>query len=158
MHTDKVNNSTSESSEPSTKKKIIEDLSESASEVNELISEVLRLQSQMQQWSKSTFELFILELANSITALKRIFICHILFVFLLILFVVSLCIGVGVVTYHFTASMVVSYFAFVLTLAVGLISNVFWRKRLSKFVGFSNTFEQIKEGSNVFTQQTKKDN
>jgi uncharacterized membrane protein YqjE len=152
-----MNDSTS-SSEPSTKKKIVDDLSESASEVNELISEVFKLQSQMQQWSKSTFELFVLELVNSIAALKRIFVCHILFVFLLILFVVSLCIGVGVITYHFTASVVVSYFAFVLTLAIGLISNVLWRKRLNKFVGFSNTFGQIKEGANVFTQQTKKDN
>ena len=153
MQTDRLNESESESVNDET---IIDDLKKSAMELYALINELSKLQGQMHQWSKSTIELFLLELRNTLSAFKQLIFCQILFICLFIFFLMSICIGAGVVTYFFTSNLLVSYGAFMVALSATLLGILLWQKHVLKFVGFSNTEEQIKEGVNVFTQQTKK--
>lgn len=155
MHTNKLKSPKNESPND---ENIIDDLKASATEVNALINEFSQFQEKMQQWSKSTIELLFLELSNSLSIIKQLIIFQILFICLFIFFVISVCVGVGVVTYSLTTSLIGSYAAFMLTLSVILISILLWQKHILKFIGFSNTLAQIKEGVDVFTQKKKKSN
>ncbi|HBV77765.1 MULTISPECIES: hypothetical protein [Vibrio] len=155
-----TNNKTDFSDETSEtiQKKVIEDIEQSASELNGLWKVFSQLQTQTKQWSTLTFELFLLELSNSIDVVKRLIVCQILFISLLVLFLFSASVGVGVVTYYFTASLIISYGAFLFALFVILAGLVRYQQYIMQFMGFKQTVAQIKEGLDVCTQQASKSN
>ncbi|MEO9654232.1 hypothetical protein [Marinomonas sp.] len=135
--------------EPFTEQQAFEDLQRSAAELNQLWQEFTLLKTSAQQWSKSTFELFLLELSNSTSGLKRILLCHLMFVCLFILFVFSACVGMGLVTYQLSASLLAGYGVFLLSLALSLIGLICWQQYLRRFLGFRQTQTQIKEAMDV---------
>ncbi|MEZ8061398.1 MULTISPECIES: hypothetical protein [Vibrio] len=136
----------------------VDDLKRAASELNGLWKDLTLLQAHTEQWSKSTFELFLLELRNSVTACKKLFVFQFIFIVLLPIFLFSVAVGAGVVSYYFTLNLLVGYGAFMLMLSFILISLVFCHKYLKQFVGFEYTKEQLKEGLHVSTQKTTKRN
>jgi hypothetical protein len=157
MQTNKQN-SPSQADTEDLQDKIVEDLHLSASELKGLWKELLKLQALTQQWSTSTLELFVLELTNSVAAFKRLIVCHVLFIGLLFLFLFSVPIGAGVVSYHFTLSLIIGYGTFMLVFALMLVGLVMVQKYLMQFIGFHYTKDQIKEGINVCTQRTAASN
>lgn len=135
-----------------------DDLKRAASELNGLWKDLTLLQAHTEQWSKSTFELFLLELRNSVTACKKIFVFQFIFIVLLPMFLFGVAVGAGVVSYYFTLNLLAGYGAFMLMLSFILISLVFCHKYLRQFVGFEYTKEQLKEGLHVSTQKATKRN
>ncbi|MCL1067516.1 hypothetical protein L2735_11975 [Shewanella olleyana] len=139
-------------------KEVMNDLRLSASELNSLWKGWLQLQAHTQGWSKATLELFLLEFSNSVAAFKKLIVCQLLLVMLLPMFLFSLAVGAGVVNYYFTLNLVAGFGTFILTFAIIMLGLLVQQKYIMQFVGFHHTKQQLKEGLDVCTQQTKKAN
>jgi len=160
MHIDKLKKDTFKQADKKIENEqgLIDELSASANEFSALMKDFAQFQSQVQKWSTSTIELFWLELKSTFAGLKQLLLCHVLLLCLSLFFIISVCVGMGVVTYVLTANVLLSYAAFMGALSMVLIALIVWQKHVLQFMGFSNTLAQIKEGVDVFTQQAKKSN
>ncbi|MZI92020.1 hypothetical protein F9817_02225 [Vibrio sp. CAIM 722] len=124
--------------------------------ITELLGLVARLRdiaAYSQEWGDNTIKLFFLELDMSVIALKRKVIVSVLLLFLMLIFFLSLCILIAVVTFEITSSIILGSVSFVGALAIILIILMFYQHYLNRFVSLKRTREQIKEGIDVFTQK-----
>ncbi|MDV7105836.1 hypothetical protein R3X26_15635 [Vibrio sp. TH_r3] len=136
--------------------KVMDDFNRSVAELDGLWQELLKLQVHSKQWSKSTIELFFLELSNSVAACKRAVACQLIFISLFMMFLFSASVGVGVVIYSFTSNLAVSYGGFILSLGLILVGLVLFQKYVIQFIGFHHTKQQVEEGIDVLAQFASK--
>ena len=153
MTTDKTNDSSTTVNDKQ-HEKVMDDLNRSFEELGGLWQELLKLKVHSKQWSKSTLELFFLELSNSVAACKRLIACQVIFIGLFMMFLFSASVGVGVIIYSFTSNLVASYGGFILSLGLVLLSLVLFQKYVMQFIGFRHTKQQLQEGIDVFAKVT----
>lgn len=124
-------------------------------EVIDVFNKLSALTEEVGQWSKSTIQLFFMEVLRNIASAKQLFFCQLLFIPLLILFIFSLCITVGVIAYTISLNILVGLLFFILAMSAVLGGLIFWQKYLIGFLGFKDTLEQLKEGADVISKATK---
>jgi hypothetical protein len=132
-----------------------QNLSVKIDEILDVFNKVSALTEELGQWSKSTVQLFFMEVLRNVNAAKQIFLCQLLFIPLLILFVFSLCVTAGVVAYTITLNILIGFAFFILAMSAVLGGLVFWQKHLMSFLGFNSTLEQLKEAADVISKATK---
>lgn len=108
-----------------------------------LLQDLTALQSHTQQWFLSIFELFSLELCNTVAASRKLIVIKFLFVSLLPMFLISIAIGAGVVGHYLTSNLLVGYGAFIGTFGAILVLLVLGSRYYTQFVGFKYTKEQL---------------
>ncbi len=119
-----------------------------------LLKDLTAVQSHTQQWSISIFELFTLELRNTVAASKKLIVIKLLFVALLPMFLISIAVGVGVVGYYFTLNLLVGYSAFIAAFSVILVFLVLGSRYCKQFVGFEYTKEQLGRLCHAINEKT----
>jgi len=124
-------------------------------EVSDIFNKLSAITEEVGQWSKSTGQLFYMEVLRNIYTARQLFLCQLLFIPLLVLFVFSLCILVGVIAYTISLSILVGFICFLLTTFLVLIGLIFWQKHLMSFLGFKETIDQLKEGVDVISKASK---
>ena len=130
---------------------------QSIKELKSLWNQLLLLKDPVKQWSQASIDLFFIELRTSLSTLKQSLLLNILFVVLSVFFLLSLCAGLGFLTYHYTHVILLSYMGFVASLGLVLVLLLCWQRYLRKLIGFRHTIEQVKEGLDVILQQKPKD-
>ena len=124
-------------------------------EFNDIFSKLSQLMKQAGDWSESTAKLFLLELTRNFSVIYKLFFLQTLFIPLLIIFILSLCVFLAIVSYSFYNSIVLSSGTFIISLFCVLSLLAYWQKKLSVFLGFGETVAQVKEGLDVITKATK---
>uniref|UniRef100_UPI0004702981 phage holin family protein n=1 Tax=Vibrio parahaemolyticus TaxID=670 RepID=UPI0004702981 len=120
-----------------------------------ILSQIDDLSTSLRTWSGSTLDLFLLETKVNVVAARQIVMFSIIFTLLSVLFIFSVCLVAGVVTYHFTAQLLLSVGVFIVSLGLALVGLAWWQKRLTHFLGFKNTTDQLQEGWHAFSNQTR---
>ncbi|WP_427982875.1 hypothetical protein [Agarivorans sp.] len=120
-----------------------------------LLSQISTLSSSLKTWSNSSLDLFLLEMKVNMAAARQIVLCSIIFTLLAVLFIFSLCVAAGLVTFHFTAHLLLSVAVFIGCLGLALSALAWWQLRLTHFLGFKNTTKQLQEGWYAFSNQTR---
>lgn len=123
-----------------------------------MFAQLDELSSSLRAWSGATLTLFLLELKLNAAAARQIVLCSIIFTLLSVLFVFSVCLAAGVVAYHITSHLVLSVGVFIVALALALAGIAWWQKRLSHFMGFNHTNDQLQEAWHAFTEKAQPDN
>jgi ABC-type nickel/cobalt efflux system permease component RcnA len=86
---------------------------------------------------------------------KKFLVCQLLFIPLLVLFIFSICVSVGIVSYSITHNMLIGVGLFLFTMSVVLVGLVYWQKYLMQFFGFKDTISQLKEGMDVISKASQ---
>ncbi len=133
-------------------------LERTAVQVRELLKDLTAFQSHTQQWSMSIFELFALELRNTVAASKKLVVIKLLFVALLPMFLISIAIGVGVMGYYFTLNLLVGYSTFIAAFSVILVLLILGSRYYKQFVGFEHTKEQLGSLCHAINEKTTAEN
>ncbi|WP_025560462.1 phage holin family protein, partial [Vibrio parahaemolyticus] len=120
-----------------------------------ILSQIDDLSTSLRTWSGSTLDLFLLEMKVNVAAARQIVMFSIIFTLLSVLFIFSVCLVAGVVTYHFTAQLLLSVGVFIVSLGLALVGLAWWQKRLTHFLGFKNTTDQLQEGWHAFSNQPR---
>ena len=120
-----------------------------------VFNRVSALSQEMGRWSESTLQLFLIEVQRNIVAAKQFIFCQLLFIPLLILFVFSVCVCAGGITYYFTDNLLAAIGIFLTTITSVLGGLAYWQKRLLKHFGFKDTIAQLEEGVNVIYQASQ---
>ena len=132
-----------------------EKIEQKFNELNSMFDKLSDTLDSLGKWSESTIQVFFMELLRSINASKQFLLCQALFIPLLILFVFSTCIAIGIVFYSLTGQLLIGVGTFLLSMVAVLIGLAYWQKRLMKMIGFTNTMAQIKEGIDVVSKASK---
>jgi hypothetical protein len=120
-----------------------------------LLSQTSALSTSLKTWSNSSLDLFLLEMKVNMAAARQIVVCSIIFTLLSVLFIFSLCLAAGLVTFHFTAHLLLSVVVFIGCLGLALSALAWWQLRLTHFLGFKNTTKQLQEGWYAFSNQAR---
>jgi len=147
-------NNTSEEShlnEPSNAQKI----QDKFDEISNLVDQLSQTLQEIGGWSQSTLQLFFMEWLRNVAAAKKILVCQILFILLIILFIFSLCVSIGIVFYSITGHLLIGVASFLIAFSAVLLALFFWQKHLLRFLGFKQTISQVKEGMDVISKATK---
>ena len=107
------------------------------------------------QWSEATVQLFFMEVLRNVAAAKQFFVCQLLFIPLLVLFIFSLCVCTGIVLYSITLNILIGVGGFLIAMLLVLVGLLYWQKRLIRFFGFKETVSQLKEGIDVISKASK---
>jgi hypothetical protein len=124
-------------------------------EIKDIFNKVSKLTQEVGQWSESTVQLFFIEILRNVAAAKKLFVCQLLFIPLLVLFIFSLCVCTGIMIYSITHSIFIGLGIFLLTMMLVLVGLIYWQKRLISFFGFKDTVAQLKEGIDVISKASK---
>ena len=124
-------------------------------EITDVFNKVSKIAQEAGQWSESTIKLFFIEILRNIEAAKRFAVCQLVFIPLLILFIFSLCICIGIVAYSLTYNVLIAVGLFLLAMGLVLLGLAYWQKHLMKFFGFKATIAQLKEGADVISKAAK---
>jgi len=124
-------------------------------EIKDIFNKISKLTQEVGQWSESTVQLFFIEILRNIVAAKKFFICQLLFIPLLVLFIFSLCVCTGIMIYSITHSIFIGLGIFLLAMMLVLVGLIYWQKRLIRFFGFKDTVSQLKEGIDVISKASK---
>ncbi|MFS1524808.1 hypothetical protein ACL7TT_11950 [Microbulbifer sp. 2304DJ12-6] len=106
-------------------------------------------------WLANIQKLFQLELDRTLTAGKRLIFLQLMLVPLGTALLVSLCGGVGLITYYFSQSVYLGFLVFVLIQAVIFIGVLVYQQKLRPLLGFEETKRQIREALNDVTETIK---
>lgn len=131
------------------------EITQTVNELRSLLSQFSNLSTTLKTWGGSTLELLRLEIKLNMAATSQVILCSIIFTLLSVLFLFSVCFALSLVTYHFTTQLLVSVGVFIASLGLTLVGLVWWQKRLTKFLGFKKTIDQLQEGWDAFTNQTQ---
>ncbi|WP_413479011.1 phage holin family protein [Vibrio hibernica] len=145
-------NETSDDHQTDTPLPTEEDITNKIDEIKSAFNQVSKVITEVGQWSESTAQLFYLEVQRNIAAAKQSIICQVLFIPLLILFIFSLCISIGVVAYVLTQNVLIGIGLFLFAMGLILAGLIYWQKRLIRSFGFNETISQLKEGVDVITK------
>ncbi|RBW47941.1 hypothetical protein DS885_00390 [Psychromonas sp. B3M02] len=132
-----------------------EQIEQKFNEVSSMFNKLSDTIDALGKWSESTIQVFFMELLRSIAASKQFLLCQVLFIPLLILFVFSTCIAIGIVFYSLTGYLLVGVGTSLLSMLLVLAGLAYWQKRLMKMIGFTDTIAQIKEGIDVVSKASK---
>ncbi|AZG72153.1 hypothetical protein SHLI107390_06275 [Shewanella livingstonensis] len=124
-------------------------------EIKDIFNKVSKLAQEVGQWSESTVQLFFMEVLRNVAAAKQFFVCQLLFIPLLVLFIFSLCVCTGIVLYSITLNILIGVGGFLLAMMLVLVGLLYWQKRLIRFFGFKETVSQLKEGIDVISKASK---
>ncbi|KVX02187.1 hypothetical protein AWJ07_15335 [Shewanella frigidimarina] len=124
-------------------------------EIKDIFNKVSKLAQEVGQWSESTVQLFFMEVLRNVAAAKQFFVCQLLFIPLLVLFIFSLCVCTGIVLYSITLNTFIGVGGFLLAMMLVLVGLLYWQKRLIRFFGFKETVSQLKEGIDVISKASK---
>ena len=124
-------------------------------EITDVFNKASKIAQEAGQWSESTIKLFFIEILRNIEAAKRFAVCQLVFIPLLILFIFSLCICIGIVAYSLTYNVLIAVGLFLLAMGLVLLGLAYWQKHLMKFFGFKATIAQLKEGADVISKAAK---
>ncbi|MGI2111017.1 hypothetical protein ACRN9C_16735 [Shewanella frigidimarina] len=124
-------------------------------EIKDIFNKVSKLAQEVGQWSESTVQLFFMEVLRNVAAAKQFFVCQLLFIPLLVLFIFSLCVCTGIVLYSITLNTLIGVGGFLLAMMLVLVGLLYWQKRLIRFFGFKETVSQLKEGIDVISKASK---
>ena len=124
-------------------------------EITDVFNKVSKIAQEAGQWSESTIKLFFIEILRNIEAAKRFAVCQLVFIPLLILFIFSLCICIGIIAYSLTYNVLIAVGLFLLAMGLVLLGLAYWQKHLMKFFGFKATIAQLKEGADVISKAAK---
>jgi hypothetical protein len=124
-------------------------------EIKDIFNKVSKLTQEVGQWSESTVQLFFIEILRNVAAAKKFFVCQLLFIPLLVLFIFSLCVCTGIMIYSITHSIFIGLGIFLLAMMLVLVGLIYWQKRLIRFFGFKDTVSQLKEGIDVISKASK---
>ncbi|WP_027696658.1 hypothetical protein [Vibrio litoralis] len=130
-------------------------ITEKLDEIKTLLNQASSVIAEVGQWSESTAQLFYLEVQRNLAAAKQSIICQLLLIPLLIMFIFSACVCVGIASYALTQNLLIGIAAFLFSMGVILIGLIFWQKRLIRFFGFQETMSQLKEGIDVISKATQ---
>lgn len=125
------------------------------SDIADIFNKISSMALEVGKWSESTVQLFFTEVLRNVAAAKQFLLCQLLFIPLLVLFIFSLCICVGIVSYSLTQSIYVGVGAFLLVMLLVLVGLSYWQKYLLRFFGFKDTISQLKEGVDVISKASK---
>ena len=124
-------------------------------EIKDIFNKVSKLAQEVGQWSESTVQLFFMEVLRNVAAAKQCFVCQLLFIPLLVLFIFSLCVCTGIVLYSITLNILIGVGGFLIAMMLVLVGLLYWQKRLIRFFGFKETVSQLKEGIDVISKASK---
>lgn len=124
-------------------------------EYRNILNKVSIVAKEFSGWSESTAQLFFMETLRNFSASYKILFCQILFIPLLIIFILSLCVFFGIVGYSFYNNLIIASAIFLTSLFMVLVFLTYWQKRLSSFLGFSDTISQLKEGADAIIKAAK---
>ncbi len=106
-------------------------------------------------WLVNLQALARLEFSRSLDAGKRLIALSIALIPLVLLFYLSLCLGVGLAGYYFSQSIYIGFAAF-LTLQVIVIGVIaLYQKKLRSLLGFSQTREQLNQAKEALSDVFK---
>ena len=124
-------------------------------EIKDIFNKVSKLAQEVGQWSESTVQLFFMEVLRNVAAAKQFFVCQLLFIPLLVLFIFSLCVCTGIVLYSITLNILIGVGGFLIAMMLVLVGLLYWQKRLIRFFGYKETVSQLKEGIDVISKASK---
>ncbi|UJF22647.1 hypothetical protein [Shewanella sp. OMA3-2] len=124
-------------------------------DIADIFNKISSMTQEVGKWSEATVQLFFTEVLRNVAAAKQFFVCQLLFIPLLILFIFSLCVCVGIVSYSLTQNMLIGVGAFLLVMSSVLVGLIYWQKYLLRFFGFKDTISQLKEGIDVISKASK---
>ncbi|QDE30065.1 MULTISPECIES: hypothetical protein [Shewanella] len=124
-------------------------------DITDILSKLSKVTQNVGEWSESTVQLFFIEVLRNVAAAKQFFVCQLLFIPLLVLFIFSLCVSVGIITYSLTQSLLSGVGIFLLVMSSVLAGLVYWQKYLLRFFGFKDTISQLKEGIDVLSKASQ---
>lgn len=124
-------------------------------EITDIFNKVSKVAQDIGQWSESTVQLFFMEVSRNIVVAKKFLVCQLLFIPLLVLFIFSICVSVGIVSYSITHNMLIGVGLFLFTMSMVLVGLVYWQKYLMQFFGFKDTISQLKEGMDVISKASQ---
>ena len=124
-------------------------------EYRNILNKVSIVAKEFSGWSESTAQLFFMETLRNFSASYKILFCQILFIPLFIIFILSLCVFFGIVGYSFYNNLIIASAIFLTSLFMVLVFLTYWQKRLSSFLGFSDTISQLKEGADAIIKAAK---
>ncbi|MDW6092540.1 phage holin family protein [Vibrio rhizosphaerae] len=123
--------------------------------IRTILTQIEGLATSLKTWSDTTLDLFVLEVKTNIAAARQIVLCSIVFILLAVLFIFSLCLTAGIVTYDLTAHVLLSCGVFIGSLGLALFGLAWWQQRLTNFLGFKHTTEQLREGWDALSDKTQ---
>lgn len=123
-----------------------------------IAAESERLSVLIRSWLLSSAKLFRIESQLSARALGSALLCSILFVLLLVLFIFSLSVSVGIIIYWWTSQLPLAVLTALCSLGMSLILLIWRQNQLLRLVGYTHTKQQIKEGWDALTQAVEKGN
>tara|TARA_R110001583_G_scaffold4077_4_gene24354 strand:+ start:895 stop:1377 length:483 start_codon:yes stop_codon:yes gene_type:complete len=132
-----------------------EEINVKIDEIKDIFNKVSTVAHEVGLWSESTIQLFFTEVLRNVAAAKQLFVCQLLFIPLLVLFIFSLCVCVGIITYSLTESLLIGVGLFILAMLLVLVGLIYWQKYLLRFFGFKATVSQLKEGFDVISKASK---
>jgi len=132
-----------------------EELNVKIDEIKDIFNKVSTVAQEVGSWSESTIQLFFTEVLRNVAAAKQFFVCQLLFIPLVVLFIFSLCVCVGIITYSLTASLLIAVGLFIFAMLLVLAGLIYWQKYLLRFFGFKDTVSQLKEGLDVIAKASK---
>ena len=124
-------------------------------DLKDVFNKVSNIAQEAGQWSESTIKLFFVEILRNVAAAQRFVVCQLLFIPLLILFIFSLCVSIGIVAYSLTYNLLIAVGFFLLAMSLVLLGLIYWQKYLTRFFGFKETIAQLKEGADVISKAAK---
>ncbi len=124
-------------------------------EITDVFNKLSKIAQEAGQWSESTIKLFFIEILRNVEAAKRFAVCQLLFIPLLILFIFSICICIGIIAYSFTSNLLIAVGMFLSAMGLVLVALAYWQKYLMRFFGFKATIAQLKEGADVISKAAK---
>lgn len=124
-------------------------------EITDIFNKVSKVAQDIGQWSESTVQLFFMEVSRNVVVAKKLLVCQLLFIPLLVLFIFSICVSVGIVSYSITHNMLIGVGLFLFTMSMVLVGLVYWQKYLMQFFGFKDTISQLKEGMDVISKASQ---
>lgn len=124
-------------------------------EITDVFNKVSKIAQEAGQWSESTIKLFFIEILRNVEAAKRFAVCQLLFIPLLILFIFSICICIGIIAYSLTSNLLIAVGMFLSAMGLVLVALAYWQKYLMRFFGFKATIAQLKEGADVISKAAK---
>ncbi|WNJ95578.1 phage holin family protein [Vibrio ruber] len=132
-----------------------QEIEQAVNGIQAILSQIEGLATSLKTWSNTTLDLFVLEVKTNIAAARQIVLCSIIFILLAVLFIFSLCLTAGIVTYYLTAHLLLSAGVFIVSLGLVLFGLAWWQKRLTTFLGFKNTTDQLQEGWYALSNQAQ---
>jgi hypothetical protein len=120
-----------------------------------IFDKAFSLIKELGKWSESTAQLFFMEILRNFNVAYKILFCQILFIPLLVIFILSICIFLGIIGYSFYDNLIIASGIFLTSLFMVLAFLLYWQKKLSQFLGFEQTILQVKEGVDVIINTSK---